>query len=582
MTSDRARQYRPSSLRLAVRASLVIAAFLLIFIVAELGLRWFGRQGRFADEPTPDFTRPRILCIGHSFTFGTGAPAGQSFPDQLQVLLSEQGLEVQVLNLGRGGWNTAQILRHLPRWMRLYQPQVVLIWAGESNFYNKLGLHHPRQRGYETWYEGLRVGRAIDLWRHGLGRGLLANFHMRTPHYLIDTDLHGFERSMAWAGMLEPGWTDPMVFGPHLLKSVAQALESGLRSPLANDQHRSLFAATLAHLLSADSAQASRDRAEALQRLARGRWEDVSFKPQPHIALALGLKSAQLQAKRGESTTEISQTLDDLWAQLRSQLPSQLPRPHQLGFEDSHLRAWVIERHTPSGLSPSQSQQQLEVLRSEAPFLSVFHSLHPTAESLASLIELNPYSDYHITLSDISARQAQARQTPPDSAAQAELRLIMNRVENWRDSLPQYYKLATSVDAENSIEIGIEEIVRQVREAGALPIVQLYHPYKFLASNDQVSKPARSDRQMHLRENPVNTQLRAVVDRLKVESVDPRPQLAQLLQAHSLRDVYSSELGDEDQHLTALGYGGVAQSALEVLLQHRAALGETRAQPDKK
>jgi hypothetical protein len=99
----------------SVRASLVIAALFLILVVAELGLRWAGRLGRFADEPTPDLTRPRILCIG------------QSFPDQLQALLSEQILDVHVLNLRRVGWNTAQILRHLPRLMRLYQRHVVLI-----------------------------------------------------------------------------------------------------------------------------------------------------------------------------------------------------------------------------------------------------------------------------------------------------------------------------------------------------------------------------------------------------------------------------------------------------------------------
>lgn len=589
MTFDRRPPLRPSSLRLAVRASLVIVAILLTLLAAELGLRWAGRLGRFADEPTPDFTRPRILCVGHSFTFGTGAPKGQSFPEQLQALLSENGLQVQVLNLGRGGWNTAQILRHLPRWMQVYQPQVVLIWAGESNFYNKLGLHHSRQRGHESWHENLRVLRAIDLWQHGLGRGHFPNSQMRTPHYLIDTDLHGFERSMAWAGMLEPGWTDPMVFGPHLLASIRQALEDGLQSPLAKEAHRGLLAAALTHLISADSTQDSARRTEALRGLARGEWRNVKFKPQPLVALALGLKSAKLLSKRGESTEEVLRWLVELRAQVPNpskgsvksagHLLAHSVTSHDIGFEDSHLQAWVIDRRAPIELSPSLAKRQIEMLRSEAPYLSLFHSLHPTAESLASLIELNPYSDYHITLSDISARQAQVRQAPPDTKAKSELEQIMSRVDAWQASLPQYYKLATSQDAENSIEIGIEEIVHDVRQAGALPIVQLYHPFKLSVSPGSAIKPLPPTRQKHLRENPVNTSLRAVIDRLKVESVDPRPQIAALLQAHPLQEVYSSELGDEDQHLTSLGYSGVAQSALEVLLRHRAVLGEASPKP---
>jgi len=68
----------------------------------------------------------------------------------------------------------------------------------------------------------------------------------------------------------------------------------------------------------------------------------------------------------------------------------------------------------------------------------------------------------------------------------------------------------------------------------------------------------------------------------QVESVDPRPQMGKLPREHSIPNIYSSELGEEDQHLTALGYRGVAQSALEVLLRQRAVLAEVSAPPEKK
>jgi hypothetical protein len=68
----------------------------------------------------------------------------------------------------------------------------------------------------------------------------------------------------------------------------------------------------------------------------------------------------------------------------------------------------------------------------------------------------------------------------------------------------------------------------------------------------------------------------------KVESVDPRPQIGKLPQEHSIPNIYSSDLGDEDQHLTALGSRSVAQSVLEVLLRQRAVLAELSASPDNK
>jgi lysophospholipase L1-like esterase len=71
----------------------------------------------------------RILCVGDSFTFGSGVEEEQTWPLQLQALLGPPGQSgVRVMNAGANGWG--------PAWQRLYleargleqtQPDIVVL-----------------------------------------------------------------------------------------------------------------------------------------------------------------------------------------------------------------------------------------------------------------------------------------------------------------------------------------------------------------------------------------------------------------------------------------------------------------------
>ena len=109
-------------LRVAVRLALLLVSLelslaLAAFLLERLELR--------AAPPSAE-----IVCIGDSNTFGIGAPAGRSYPDQLQELLAAAGDPRRVANLGVPGFNTRQIVDRLEESCRGSPPACVVFLGG--------------------------------------------------------------------------------------------------------------------------------------------------------------------------------------------------------------------------------------------------------------------------------------------------------------------------------------------------------------------------------------------------------------------------------------------------------------------
>ena len=80
--------------------------------VNELGFR--GPAPRRAAEAGTT----RIACLGDSFTHGWGVAKDQTYPRELERVLSEAGRRVEVLNFGQPGynlWNTARLYEKVVR-----------------------------------------------------------------------------------------------------------------------------------------------------------------------------------------------------------------------------------------------------------------------------------------------------------------------------------------------------------------------------------------------------------------------------------------------------------------------------------
>ena len=141
----------------------LLLGLLLVLAVGEIVLRGAGylrtRQARQA-RTRRDGAATTILCLGDSFTMGFGAPAGRSYPAQLEELLAPHG-DYAVVNEGVDDQNTAQILEKVDEQAKKHMPEVVLILAGGPNAWNRYGAPAAGVTGED---EGKSWGERMAGW----------------------------------------------------------------------------------------------------------------------------------------------------------------------------------------------------------------------------------------------------------------------------------------------------------------------------------------------------------------------------------------------------------------------------------
>jgi acyl-CoA thioesterase I len=88
--------------------------------------------------PTLD-ANATILAFGDSLTFGTGAAPNESYPAQLQTLISRK-----VIAAGVPGEVSADGLARLPQALDEHQPKLLILCHGGNDFLQKLGEDKTR------------------------------------------------------------------------------------------------------------------------------------------------------------------------------------------------------------------------------------------------------------------------------------------------------------------------------------------------------------------------------------------------------------------------------------------------------
>ena len=147
--------------------------------IAEFSLRLLGylydRQ-RSSKEITRvqeiAVDKTRIVCLGDSNTYGTGAIPGYSYPEQLQRMLDKDKRgKYKVYNLALPAANSSMLLKRLTEWIRTYQPSIIIVLIGvndnwnfsESNYhlvYRGMGAYLYR---LESWLGKLRLYKLIKI-----------------------------------------------------------------------------------------------------------------------------------------------------------------------------------------------------------------------------------------------------------------------------------------------------------------------------------------------------------------------------------------------------------------------------------
>ena len=83
------------------------------------------RDREFPIEKTPGVTR--ILALGDSITFGNELRVEETWSKRLEAKLTERGVQAEILNLGVGGYDTAQEIAFLEETGLAFRPDYVVL-----------------------------------------------------------------------------------------------------------------------------------------------------------------------------------------------------------------------------------------------------------------------------------------------------------------------------------------------------------------------------------------------------------------------------------------------------------------------
>ncbi len=137
---------RPSRRGAVIAGRLLLLVFgstVLPLLVIEVALR-IGAWLRPETGVAPPTAGTRVVCVGDSNTFGVYFPRTASYPARLEAVLDgiSGADQWSVIQAGRPGRSTGDVLRNLPELLGRLAPQYVLVLAGINDRWN-----HPEQDG---------------------------------------------------------------------------------------------------------------------------------------------------------------------------------------------------------------------------------------------------------------------------------------------------------------------------------------------------------------------------------------------------------------------------------------------------
>lgn len=184
----------------------IVATFIGIFIAIisidiSLGVLGYFYKGSYRANSTKlSSDTYKILCLGNSYTFGGGAPPGQSYPDHLQRIFDAKinNHRVKVINKGINNFNSANLLHKLEELIKEHRADFIILRSGSensNNFHNYSHYLKREKRGVKWFYYvndflyNLRSYRLITLLLDRLDKSKTQSYSEQDKKYAYSVGL---------------------------------------------------------------------------------------------------------------------------------------------------------------------------------------------------------------------------------------------------------------------------------------------------------------------------------------------------------------------------------------------------------
>lgn len=172
----------------------------------------------------------RLAFIGGSSTFSPECAEGRTWPDQVGGLAAKAlGQPVEVVNMGRVGWSTAELAPLWAEWAPRADADLLVVSAAYNNI-RALGLVDLRP-GVAPWHHRLLWGRSLA-WTVGWNSWQVRRQRRHHPLALVSAryagDLEAMVRAARQAGTPVLFVLQPMTSPAHMPAEVDQLGDRGL------------------------------------------------------------------------------------------------------------------------------------------------------------------------------------------------------------------------------------------------------------------------------------------------------------------------------------------------------------------
>jgi hypothetical protein len=123
-------------------------------VIEAIGPQRF--RGAWSYTETPPRGKTRLAVLGDSFTYSVGVAEGETYPERVGQLLSQCGLNVEVMNAGIPGSGTGEQVLYFERWVRRFRPSVVVLTLTANDPFDDAERGRSAWTEIETWSGGVR------------------------------------------------------------------------------------------------------------------------------------------------------------------------------------------------------------------------------------------------------------------------------------------------------------------------------------------------------------------------------------------------------------------------------------------